>query len=313
MKNSCLLCGGEKVYIYTFAGYALVQCLKCKTVCVEKFPDNETLVNYYKGFKYCINENNKKLILNNSIKQWYESFDLPANARMLDIGGGNGYFSLAFEKYGFGKATYIDLDSEACKYVESLGISNVINDDVKSLTTNITEKFNFIYCRHVIEHLVNPIDLIEDAIKLLSDDGVFVLQTPNGLSFEYLIEPIKFQNKFCQIKKENNFSNIKTLKMLYSNKTAFDIAPPRHLWAFSSKGLNYFLKTKKDIQYKLYTASSRNKVFSPYLYDFSKKFSKYLIKLLLIPFKKLLRSIYQMPNGKSHIVIEIRKSKKERI
>lgn len=312
MKNSCLLCGGEKAYIYTLAGFALVQCKKCKTVCVEKMPDDETLVNYYKGFKYCINEDNMKLIVNNHFKKWFNSFNLPVNAQMLDIGGGNGYYSLAFEKFGLGNATYIDLDSEACEYVKTLGISNVINDDVKNLTVNTNKKYDFIYCRHVIEHLVNPTELIKDAIKLLSDKGVFVLQMPNGLSLEGLIEPIKFQKQYMQIKEENNFSILKCLRILYSDKTAFCIAPPRHLWAFSQKGLKYFLDTQDDIEYKMYTASSRDKVFSPYLYGHSKNFSSNRIKYLLIPIKKMLRCLYQIPKGKSHLVIEIRKVRKEK-
>lgn len=304
MKKYCQLCGAEREFIYNLDGYRIEQCKFCKTVCVDNMPDDKTLKEYYKGFKYCIDEDNIDLIVNDDFKKWYESFKLPPNAKMLDIGGGNGYFSLAFEKFGFGEATYIDLDSEACRYVKKLGISAVINDDVKNLAANKTEKFDFIYSRHVIEHLPNPLSLIENAISLLSDDGVFVLQMPNGLSLERLIDFQDKENRIKSLMEANSFSRLDVERILHSSKTAFDLAPPRHLWAFSKKGLKEYLAVIPDIEFKIRTYSLRDKIYSPYM---SRRYKHFFLAKLMKPLKNILRVLYSMPAGGGHLVVEIRK------
>ena len=303
--QKCLLCGGESEFIYSLDGYAIIQCKNCKTSRVQSMPNEDTLNNYYNGFKYSINEENKEIILNEIFNKWYKSLNLPPNAKMLDIGGGNGYFSLAFEHFGYGKATYIDLDPQACKYVESLGINSVINDNVNNLANFTNEKFDFIYARHVIEHLTDPLPLIDSAINLLSDNGTFILQLPNGLSQERLTEKKYYNNIKTRLKKDNIFSNFKIFKIMHSNKIAADLAPPRHLWAFSSNGLKKYLSKNKNIKFKIKTYSIMDKVYSPFMGQ--NKYETYFIKKIFKPIKNILRFLYSIPAGKTHLVFEIKK------
>ena len=307
MSKTCELCGRKREFIYYLNDDAIEQCQSCKTVCTANMPDNKTLQKYYSGFKYCIDEGNKKLILNDRFNKWFKSFNLPQNAKMLDIGGGNGYFSLAFEQFGYGKATYIDLDSEACEYVKTLNITKVINDDVKNLAKYSQEKFDFIYSRHVIEHLTKPTLLIDAAIECLSDDGVFVLQMPNGLSFERNVDNLNYSYRAKLLKKSNNFSDKETNKILHSDKIAFGLEPPRHLWAFSAKGISEYLSKRNDITFEIKTYSSRDRVYSPYMgQDY---YSRYVFKKVFLPLKNFLRFLYSIPNGRAHLVAIIRKQK----
>lgn len=307
MKNFCELCKGKKEFIYNLNGCRLVQCKKCHTVCVEEMPSDECLTNYYKGFKYCINENNREHIINKNFENWYKSFKLPKNATMLDIGGGNGYFALAFESFKFGQATYIDLDSEACNYVEQLGITNVINDDVKNLHKYKTNKYDFIYARHVLEHLPNPLELVDNAIELLAPNGVLILQIPNGLSLERLVDENYVKERKKQLKESNNFSDFEINKILFSQKTAFDISPIRHLWAFSKQGFVEYLSTKKDVKYSIYTKSITDEVYSPFMGYLNSQNNVFIRILKLI--KNFMRNVLSIPNGKAHLVVEIRKRK----
>lgn len=307
MSKECILCSHESEFIYNLKGFRVLQCKYCKTCFVENMPSEQELNDFYNGFKYCINEENKKLIVNDKFKKWFKSFKLPQNAKMLDIGGGNGYFSLAFEQLGIGKATYIDLDPTACKYVETLGINKVINDDVKNLANHSDEKYDFIYSRHVIEHLINPLVLIDETIKLLSDDGVFVLQLPNGKSLERLTDTNNKAQRIKLLKDSNGFTDNKANRVLYSSKTAFDLVPPRHLWAFSIKGLKKYLSKNKDIQFKITTKSIMDEVYSPFMGQ--QKFPNSKLKKIFRPIKNLLRTLYSLPAGRAHVVIEIRKRK----
>lgn len=306
MINTCELCGGENGFIYCLDGYAIIQCKNCKTSRVETMPSSEFLNDYYKGFKYSINEDNKSLILNKRFDKWFKSLGLPKDAKMLDIGGGNGYFSLAFEYFQHGKATYIDLDPEACNYVKSLGIHSVINVDVSNLANFSTEKFDFIYARHVIEHLHDPLKLIDSAIDLLSDNGVFILQLPNGLSQERLTDGKYYNNIKKKLKAENDFSDFEMFKIMHSNKLAADIAPPRHLWAFSPKGLKLYLMKNKNIKHSIKTFSIMDRVYSPFMGQH--KYSRYFIKKIFSSIKNIMRTVYSIPAGKCHLVIKIRKN-----
>ena len=69
MKNECILCSSAGEFIYNLKGYRIIQCKNCKTCFVEKMPSDEELKEFYNGFKYCINENNKRLIINNNFKK----------------------------------------------------------------------------------------------------------------------------------------------------------------------------------------------------------------------------------------------------
>lgn len=309
MKKSCELCGGKYEYIYNLNGYSIIQCTNCKTTRVETMPTQEELNEYYNGFKYCINESNMSLILNNHFKKWFKSFNLPNNARMLDIGGGNGYFSLAFEYFGYGKATYVDLDPQACEYVKTLGIHSVINDNVNNLAKYSNDKYDFIYSRHVIEHLTNPLKLVNSAIDLLSDDGVLVLQFPNNISYEFLTNNCYIKQMTNSLKENNKLTDFEIHKILYSNKICATIAPPRHLWGFTQKGWNEFLRKIDNIEYTIKTFDSRDKIYSPYLYKNLLTHLRYWWGYIFLFIKKILRFIYSIPHGKTHLVIFIKKKK----
>jgi predicted SAM-dependent methyltransferase len=72
------------------------------------------------------------------------------------------------------------------KYAKSMEVGDIRVEN--SLPTN--REFSFIYCSHVIEHMQNPLDLINDISKLLKSKGKAVIIYPNihSLAFEYYKE-----------------------------------------------------------------------------------------------------------------------------
>ncbi|EFQ9482207.1 class I SAM-dependent methyltransferase, partial [Campylobacter jejuni] len=46
----------------------------------------------------------------------------------------------------------------------------------------INHKINFVILRHLIEHIHNPREFLEDVVKLLEDNGVIYIETPNLLN-----------------------------------------------------------------------------------------------------------------------------------
>ena len=266
-------------------------------------PSIEDLQQFYQGFSFQVDASSLNKIKSPLIQEWMSSLiNSKSNGSMLDVGGGGGFFAKAFEDFGLGNSTYIDLDAEACKYASNeMNLDRVYCDKVENLKKYIgNKKFDFIYCRHVIEHLINPRSLILDCAKMLSDEGVFILQCPNGQSKEGLLFPTYWLKFLRTVRRSNSWSKTKAFTFSLSRKYGWGIDPIRHLWAISGNGILSIFSEHKDFEVKVKSASIADPVYSPYWQPNSKgeyiaaKFSRRASGLLY--------------NG-MHLVVEIRRRK----
>lgn len=85
----------------------------------------------------------------------------------------------------------MDIDEEACHFASTnLGLKRVYCGSLTDLRSLLPiHGFDFIMCRHVIEHLIDPASVILDLLSLLSVGGVLVVSCPNGASKEGLFYP----------------------------------------------------------------------------------------------------------------------------
>ncbi len=261
--KQCDFCGNKTSFVYKMGEYDIYKCLHCSTGFASPMPDKTTLKQLYDGFITHLNSDLYPKYKNIGDKL-FESLGLERNKslRMLDIGGGGGYFCKAFEELRFGNAVYVDLDPKSCAFAQKeLKIKQVFNCDATKLDNH--EKFDFIYCRHLIEHLTDPTNFITNIYQKLTPDGIFVLQFPNGDSIEYLAYPytnIKYRIK--KIKDSNGFSLLKTLYLMVSGNILHGMDPPRHLWAISRKGIKIWSK-KNGIPSKIFTRNLSDPLYSP--------------------------------------------------
>lgn len=263
---SCPFCNDKCFYRYNMGQYEIHQCQTCKTGQAYPFPCEEELKKYYDGFKYQTQLEHRPNV-EKAARAIFVGLKLPpnGNAKMLDVGGGGGYFSEAFEKLGYGESTYMDLDPKSCSFArEHLGLRNVVNCDVGDMGDHIKEKFDLIYCRHVIEHLIEPVKFLNKALEKLANKGTMIIQVPNGRSLEYLAYPrSNIRERFGSIKKSNNFSDLKVLWTMVNGGMLHGIDPPRHIWAITSRGMKEWAKTAGvDVATDMYNLAV--KVYSPY-------------------------------------------------
>lgn len=144
-------------------------------------------------------------------------------------------------------------------------LERVICDAVENIAAYTTEQtFDFIYCRHVIEHLVDPCSLLKECAALLSERGVFVVQCPNGLSKEGVLFP-NYWKKFLRVAMiSNNWSRMYATVFSLSRQYGWGIDPIRHLWAISGKGIAEAFRGDARYDVRTRTASLADPVFSPY-------------------------------------------------
>ncbi|MBC7381726.1 MAG: class I SAM-dependent methyltransferase [Bacteroidia bacterium] len=132
------------------------------------------------------------------------------DARVLDIGCGNGNVSLALGSLGY-YVTGVDIDKAS---INAASAQNTFNNvkfevlDANSFTMN--EVFDAVVCSEVLEHLNKPYELCESIYRILKTGGVFVATVPNGYGpREMLItRPMQWLGRKGMDKQVNGFKRM---------------------------------------------------------------------------------------------------------
>lgn len=267
VNHVCSLCGEEIKHQFKWSGFNIFKCIGCSSACVAPMPSAETLNDFYSGFLFSADIKNRNRILTPALNAYFGRIVGPANEnkKMLDVGGGGGFFSLAFEKFGYGDSLYLDLDQDACNFASSLGLTKVKNGRIEDFAGLGSDKFDLIYLRHVAEHLINPVFVIKALLDRLRPGGTLVLHIPNGQAMEQFFLFPEFGWKWVYRLNKNMpekgliWAFFKTLL----GGLPFGIDPPRHLWAFTAQGLTSAIDSK-GFQRKVYVRSVADLLFSPY-------------------------------------------------
>lgn len=100
--------------------------------------------------------------------------------RFLDVGCSNGELSLYLGSILNAKEMYgIDISKEAVESAEEKGITAYkLNMDEENLPFE-DNFFEVVFCGEVIEHLFDPDHLLDEIYRVVKDDGVAILTTPN--------------------------------------------------------------------------------------------------------------------------------------
>lgn len=132
--------------------------------------------------------------------------------KLLELGVGSGDTLKLFSQWGW-KVEGLDLDPEAVKYAKSRGLK-VYEGDIFSQRF-VADSFEAVFSSHVIEHVPDPVGLMQESLRVLKPGAIFVAVTPNASS--------------------------KLHKIYKSNWRELD--PPRHLHIFTPEAL---LATAKE-------------------------------------------------------------------
>ncbi len=167
----CYVCHEQTLDYYSacrwvFEGntYRLVQCRACGSIFTDPLPDNATLKQLYeKSFDYRWYQDHYDAKLRDCRMRIHE-YQNSMGRRVLDFGGGIGYFS---------------------QIAREMGFDSVTHDPYYTKETCVSGKWDTIVALHVLEHANNPDSLIEQTKSFLKPGGKLILAVPNGLSLGY--------------------------------------------------------------------------------------------------------------------------------
>ncbi len=130
----------------------------------------------------------------------------PGPGRLLDVGCGNGDLLRAAQERGW-EAEGLDFDPVAVEVGRARGLQ--VKSGTLASQHYETDAFDAIVMSHVIEHVADPIALLEECHRILKPGGRLLLATPNVDS--------QFHRRF--------------------GKHWFHLDPPRHLFLFGPHAL----------------------------------------------------------------------------
>lgn len=156
---------------------------------IDPIPSTEELEKIYKDEYYTTEKKDYIDYAIEDLEWWettysdkydtFETYITSDGKSILDIGCGPGYFLLYGKKRGW-DCYGVDPSSVASKHAQDngLNISNALFDknDYHDM------KFDVIHMHNVLEHISNPIQLVNDATSLLKAGGILCVGVPNDFS-----------------------------------------------------------------------------------------------------------------------------------
>ncbi len=229
----CKICSSNEVKkMVNWRKYEIYKCSSCEVLFSHPDPTEEELTQFYQGFLHSKpNKKNIEQLKDKKIKELRELFNLEegptTSKKILDYGGGTGMAYSASQQLGLDHY-YHDIDQDSIEFVkETFGLpeERFIKD-----VENTNLKFDYIFVDNVIEHLIDPKDLIQKLYAKLNTNGLLVFKTPNANnSSSYFYPRTTIEGYFLQAMKYNSL--MEALKVYFSRCWHCD--PPRHLYSFT--------------------------------------------------------------------------------
>ena len=260
--------------------YSIIDCEVCNFKHLHPIPSDKVLESFYDKEYYqsakpdYLNEDRKEIQHRNIFFEQRIDYFLKYTfgRSLLDIGCGDGIFlerarERGFEVYGV----------EPSKEASSIGLSNDLEIFHGTLNTFICQNdklFDVVHLKNVLEHVNNPIHVLEQCRELLREDGILYIEVPNDYNIFQLfgVWINKERKSWICIPDHINYFNFRSLSKLLTKKNfkilKKDTTFPMYL--FLCLGLNFI----------------RNK-------EVGKKLHKFRVKIELFCFKNYLNRLRQ--------------------
>lgn len=243
--SSCPVCDATlRFWVQRRDKYAYWHCSSCGHVTSLPMPTQEELTAFYDGFLFGQPTGSELAAMLAKVGGDVERIladirritGLQGPIRLLDWGGGTGFYANAFAQAGLA-VTMMDIDPQSCAYATEKfgGRFEVINADPIAYDTPM--EFDIVFCNQVIEHYAEPRQLMRRLRDLLTPGGIAIITTPNQQCKEFWFRPHWFFHYLGVVRTGLPVAMIKFLRVPWAC-----CDPPRHVHAFCSRSLHALLE-----------------------------------------------------------------------
>lgn len=270
-----------KVNLIFGTEYNLVECSNCGVIYFDPMPTVSELSIFYSGSYYNFDksrEEGKGMAFAQRLKRWKK------NGKFLDVGCATGFFINGIKKNSNWEVYGTDFGESAVRFArDQLGL-NVVQGDLADAHFP-GEFFDYVHVNNVLEHVLNPISLLEECRRIVKPKGIFFLSVPNG--FNDSLDLIDFwkEEKLPARSKSGHifFFPARTLLMLF-RQTGFKVVTQKTYSlkrGFRSIG---YLPRKSNWKKDYFPRQSSEEVISPEVIipDQKKKHSDFYYKYRFI-------------------------------
>ena len=196
--------------------------------------------------------------------------DVPG--KLLEIGAGDGSRLLEFKKNGWDVIGQ-EIDSKAIGVAKRKYNIQLLNDQITDISLS-HNSFDAIIMNHVLEHLLNPLEVINKCHQLLKPNGQLIFTTPNTQSLTHKV----FRRAWRGLE------------------------PPRHLYLFNISSLRKLMEKSDFLAEKVsidtfsaeaqYTVAASMELRDQKKHNATKPFSiQIVLKAILFQFSRLIISM----------------------
>lgn len=226
--TNCPICGKQDFktqftctdHTVSHETFSIVSCVNCQFLITDPRPDTSNLEKYYLSENY-ISHSTKSRSIIDLIYRISRVFTLNWKVTLVKETIGKNIFSLL--DYGCGAGDFLqacernklDVNGVEPSTNASLIATEKLAADVYSDISEIIRKYDAITMWHVLEHIPDLIQRIQELKERLQENGIIFIAVPNHQSYDAL----KFKHLWA----------------------AYDV--PRHLWHFSKDTMKQLLET----------------------------------------------------------------------
>tara|TARA_Y100000310_G_scaffold316318_1_gene367876 strand:- start:11839 stop:12795 length:957 start_codon:yes stop_codon:yes gene_type:complete len=265
-EKKCIICNEDlKFIIKRKDKYSYYSCKVCNLItCFPKPTENE-IKEYYTGFLHEESDEGKafeirKKRVENDVKKIVRDIKKIKKLKnkeltLLDFGGGVGFYPNGFAKQEF-KVTLFEIDKTSIDFAKK----HFNNFKIKTKLSN-KDKFDIVYCNHVIEHSRTPDLFLKKLKKHLKKNGLLIITTPNQSCKEFYFRPTWFYYYIQNItgKKISKIPNAIN-KFIKNPWVCCD--PPRHLYSFNKLNIKKLLKKENLTPLRIFTEYSTSQYYT---------------------------------------------------